>query len=130
MRAACPDAIFWERNKIMVEQDALPAPRMSALVAAQILVFIAAVVVAWLLLCGYVLHLHAGFAQLMGWVPLLVNNATMLFLTVLTAPALISTVKFPDVAVSVVFGTFFFAGAAYVAKAYAGARIKANPRPA
>jgi|GEM_PF-3546365 hypothetical protein len=171
----------------MNEQNAIAAQRMSISAAVQMLVFIIAVVVIWLLLVGYVLHLRAGFAgflflwywgavekadfgrllpsalgavlgavlvwqmlylpaqfgtaglvaglavlaamvfvQLMNWAPLLVNNSTMLFLTVLTAPALIGTVKFQDVAISVAVGTVYFAAAAYVAKAYAGARVRAK----
>jgi hypothetical protein len=66
------------------------------------------------------------FVLLMNWAPLLVNNSTMLFLTVLAAPALISTVKYQDVAISVAAGTFYFGCAAYLAKAYAGARVRAK----
>jgi len=42
----------------------------------------------------------AIYALIMGWVPLLVNNATMLFLTVGTIPALHKTATIAEMAVS------------------------------
>jgi len=45
--------------------------------------------------------LAAIYAMIMGWVPILVNNATMLFLTVGTIPALHATATIAEMALSV-----------------------------
>jgi hypothetical protein len=47
------------------------------------------------------LVLAAIYALIMGWVPLLVNNATMLFLTIGTIPALQQMATIAEMALSV-----------------------------
>lgn len=68
--------------------------------------------------------------QLLNRAPLFVNNSTMLFLTVLTAPVLIGAVKLQDVTICVALGTVYFATAAYLAKAHAGVRVKMKAQSA
>lgn len=61
---------------------------------------------------GLGLVLLAIYALLMGWVPILVNNAFMLFLTVLSIPAVLRDAQFVGIAAAVV-----------LAAAYAGALL-------
>lgn len=81
------------------------------------------------LVLGLLIIVAAVFAQIMGRGAVLVNNSTMLFLTVLTAPQL-AGVATQDLYVAIVLGTVYFGAAVYVAKSYASWRIKAKPRPA
>lgn len=53
--------------------------------------------------------LVALFVQILNWLPLVCNASTMLFLTVMAAPALVEKSDFRDVALSVVLGATFFA---------------------
>ncbi len=68
----------------------------------------------------------ALFVQIMDWAPLAVNAATMLFLTVLGAPALLGAADFVELTKAVVLGAAFFAMAVYLAKVYVAARARAR----
>lgn len=67
------------------------------------------------------------FLVIMNWVPIAFNSSAMLFVTVLGAPALASTVaNFVEMAEAVVIGAFFFAGVVWLAKLYVDMRAKAK----
>lgn len=53
------------------------------------------------------------YCQVMGWFPLAVNNATMLFLTVGTIPMIQSGGDFPKLFVALAVGMVFFPGLAW-----------------
>jgi hypothetical protein len=72
----------------------------------------------------------ALFVQVMNWVPMAVNSGAMLFLTVLAAPALLTSVDFVEITKAIVGGALFFAALAYVAKLYVEARTRAKPAAA
>jgi hypothetical protein len=57
----------------------------------------------------------AVFCQVMGWLPLLINLVTMLFLTVTTIGAIQTQVDFADAALSLAAGIVYFAGLVWVA---------------
>lgn len=61
------------------------------------------------LLVALLAILVALFVQTLNWLPLLCNASTMLFLTVMAAPALVKESNFADVALCVVLGALFFA---------------------
>ncbi|HLS99674.1 MAG: hypothetical protein WDA10_06635 [Porticoccaceae bacterium] len=50
------------------------------------------------------------YCQVMGWLALLVNNATMLFLTVATIPHLQASGNFPQMFAGLLVGVVFFGG--------------------
>lgn len=72
----------------------------------------------------------AIFIQVMNWLPIALNASAMLFLTVLAAPALLTTIDFVEMTKALVGGAVFFTGVVYVAKLYMQVRARANPAPA
>ncbi len=52
----------------------------------------------------------AIYVQLMNWVPLAVNRSTMLYLTVLGAPALLDKLDVVETGGAILFGAVFFCG--------------------
>lgn len=56
------------------------------------------------------------FLQLTNLVPIAVNHSTMLFLTVLGAPALLAKMNFVEVAAAIGLGALYFAGIAKLAQ--------------
>ncbi len=78
------------------------------------------------LVMGLVPIVVALFLVIMNWVPIAFNSSAMLFVTVLGAPALASSVNFLELSEAVVIGGFFFAAVVYLAKLYVDARAKAK----
>lgn len=74
---------------------------------------------AWGLWAAVALVVVALFLQIMNWVPLVVNANSMLFLTVLAAPALLTNLDLVEVTKAIVGGAAFFAVLAYFATLYA-----------
>jgi hypothetical protein len=58
------------------------------------------------------------FLQLMNWVPIAVNRCTMLFLTVLGAPALLSSMNFGEVAAAIGASALYFAAVMKLVQLY------------
>ncbi len=59
----------------------------------------------------------AILGQIMNWAPVALNASAMLYVTVLAAPALLSSANFIDISKSITIGALYFAVlAAYVAK--------------
>jgi hypothetical protein len=56
------------------------------------------------------------FLQITNMIPIAFNHSTMLFLTVLAAPALLTTMNFGEVAAAIVLGAIYFAGIAKLAQ--------------
>ena len=109
----------------------LPAVILGALVGAAM---------AWLLV---VLSAHFGapgaivavlvmaaavFGQIMGWATLALNGATMLFLTVMTAPQIMGAVNFAEVDKAIVLGAVYFAGGIYLVQRILSTRTQSKPR--
>jgi hypothetical protein len=72
----------------------------------------------WGLAAALLLVVLALYVQIMNWVPVAVNANTMLFLTVVAAPALLGSVDFPEVGEAVVLGAVYFAILVYLATLY------------
>lgn len=70
--------------------------------------------------------LVALFVQILNWAPFVCNASTMLFLTVMAAPALVEKSNFADVAVCVVLGALFFAALVRLLTAVATRRSAAT----
>jgi hypothetical protein len=77
------------------------------------------------MIVGILILLVAIYAQIMNWVPIAINRAAMLYLTVLAAPALLERMSVAETAIAIVGGAVFFAGAVKLAFVYAGWRAKA-----
>ena len=60
----------------------------------------------------------AIYVQIMNWIPIAVNANAMLFLTVVAAPALLTSVDFTKLAMAVVLGAVYFAILVYLATLY------------
>ncbi|MBN9532788.1 MAG: hypothetical protein J0I26_10145 [Alphaproteobacteria bacterium] len=82
------------------------------------------------LIAGLIVVAAAVFVQIMNWIPIAVNASAMLFLTALSAPALMTTMNFVEVAEAVGFGAIFFGVAVYLAKLYVDAQTKAKAQTA
>ncbi len=80
----------------------------------------AGLIVALAVLSGVVLMM------IMGQAPLIVNNASMLFLTVLTAPPLLGVVQAGAVDAAILLGALYFGGLVYLAKLYTQSRARAR----
>jgi len=76
------------------------------------------------LVAAYAVTASALFVVILNWLPQAVNGATMLFVTILGAPALLTTVNFPQLVEAVVLAAVFFAAVVYGAKVYVAARDK------
>jgi hypothetical protein len=63
--------------------------------------------------------LVAIYVQIMNWVPIAINRAAMLYLTVLAAPALLTKLNVPETALAITGGAVFFAGVVKLAFTYA-----------
>ncbi len=109
----------------------LPATLLGALVGAAM---------AWLLV---VLSAHFGtpgtiiavlvmaaavFGQIMGFAQLALNGATMLFLTVMTAPQIMGSVNFAEVDAAILLGAIYFAGGLYLVQRIIAARAQSKAR--
>lgn len=64
----------------------------------------------------------ALFCQLAGWLPLAINRAYMLYLTVMTAPLLQANESFPAVFAAIVLATVYFGGIVLIGRRLAAAR--------
>jgi hypothetical protein len=71
------------------------------------------------LVAGVGILLVAIYVQIMNWVPIAINRATMLYLTVLGAPALLEKLNVAETSLAIVGGAIFFAGAVKLAFLYA-----------
>ncbi len=58
------------------------------------------------------------YLQLMNWVPVAINRCTMLFLTVLGAPALLTTMNFGEVAAAIGASAVYFAAVMKLVQLY------------
>jgi len=76
------------------------------------------------LIAAYAVTAFALFLVIMNWLPIAVNGATMLFVTVLGAPALITSINFVQFSEAVVLGAVFFAAVVYAATLYVRMRTK------
>jgi hypothetical protein len=56
------------------------------------------------------LILAAVYCLLLGWLPLLINNGAMLFLTIGTIPEIQAHASFPQAALAVTLAAFYFGG--------------------
>ena len=68
----------------------------------------------------------ALFLVIMNWIPVAFNSSTMLFVTVLGAPALAKGAKFVELGEAVVIGAIFFAVVVWLALQYVQWRGKAK----
>ena len=71
------------------------------------------------LIAGIVILLVAIYVQIMNWVPIAINRAAMLYLTVLAAPALLTKLNVAETGLASVGGAVFFAGVVKLAFLYA-----------
>jgi hypothetical protein len=62
------------------------------------------------LIVALLIIVAAIYIQLMNWVPLAVNRSTMLYLTVLGAPALLDKLDVVETGGAILFGAVFFCG--------------------
>ncbi|MBY0300803.1 MULTISPECIES: hypothetical protein [Sphingomonas] len=121
--------ILWYFGNIdMLDDKALPVLCVGALAGAA---------TAWLLQAGIVAAGAVGavpalavivaaiFCQLLGWLPLVINRAYMLYVTVLAAPLLQQHERFDRVLLTIVVATVYFGGVVL-----AGRRIVAMRRGA
>ncbi len=68
---------------------------------------------------GTLILVVAIYVQVMNWVPIAVNRSTMLFLTVLAAPALLAKMDPLETGLAIAGGAVFFAGIVKLAFLYA-----------
>jgi hypothetical protein len=68
---------------------------------------------------GIAILLVAIYVQIMNWVPMAINRSTMLYLTVLGAPALLNKLDVAETGLAIVGGAIFFAGVVKLAFLYA-----------
>lgn len=71
------------------------------------------------MIAGVVILLIAIYVQVMNWVPIAINRSTMLFLTVLAAPAILEQMDPAETALAITGGAVFFAGVVKLAYLYA-----------
>ncbi len=71
------------------------------------------------MIAGISILLIAIYVQIMNWVPIAINRAAMLYLTVLGAPALLSKLNVTETALAIIGGAVFFAGVVKLAFLYA-----------
>ncbi|MBK8630018.1 MAG: hypothetical protein IPN84_07370 [Sphingomonadales bacterium] len=78
------------------------------------------------MIAGIVIMLAAIYVQVMNWVPIAINRSTMLYLTVLSAPAILMGKDFNpvEVSIAIVGGAVFFAGVVKLAFLYAARNAK------
>lgn len=106
--------LLWYFGNIdMLDSKALPALLVGALAGAA---------TAWLLQAGIgqagvmgaipalLVIVAAIFSQLLGWLPLVINRAYMLYVTVLAAPLLQQHERFDRVLLTIVVATVYFGG--------------------
>jgi hypothetical protein len=60
------------------------------------------------------------FVQVMNWLPVAVNRCTMLFITVLAAPALLEKMNFTEVAIAISGAAVYFAAVMKAVRLYTG----------
>jgi hypothetical protein len=71
------------------------------------------------MIAGIAVLLIAIYVQIMNWVPIAINRAAMLFLTVMAAPALLKQLDVAETTMAIVGGAIFFAGVVKLAFLYA-----------
>lgn len=71
-----------------------------------------------------VLVLAMIYCQVMGWLPTLINMATMLFLTIGTIPALAAESKFDHMAIAVLLSAAFFGGLVLIGSKFGSAKAE------
>jgi hypothetical protein len=71
------------------------------------------------LVIALLLLVVAIYVQIMNWVPMAINRSTMLYLTVLGAPALLDELDVVEAATAIIGGAIFFAGLVKLAFLYA-----------
>lgn len=71
---------------------------------------------------GLIIIIIAIFFQLAGWLPLVINRAFMLYVTVLGAATLQLHEDFGQVAIAIVAGTLYFGGIVFLGKLVAAKR--------
>ena len=78
------------------------------------------------MIAGIVIMLAAIYVQVMNWVPIAISRSTMLYLTVLSAPAILMGKDFNpvEVSIAIVGGAVFFAGVVKLAFLYAARNAK------
>lgn len=76
------------------------------------------------MIAGIVILLVAIYVQVMNWVPIAVSRSTMLYLTVLAAPAILEKLDPVETAIAIVGGAVFFAGVVGLAFLYAARTAK------
>jgi hypothetical protein len=109
----------------------LPAAIAGALVGAAmawLLVFLSAHFGAPGAIIAVLVMAAAVFGQIMGWAPIALNGAVMLFLTVMTAPQIMGAVNFAEVDKAIVLGAAYFAGGIYLAQRIITARAQSKSR--
>ncbi len=74
------------------------------------------------MVAGIGILLVAIYVQIMNWVPIAVNRATMLYLTVFGAPALLNKLDVGEAALAIGGSAVFFAGVVKLAFLYAARR--------
>jgi hypothetical protein len=77
------------------------------------------------MIAGTLILIVAIYVQVMNWVPIAVNRSTMLFLTVLAAPALLAKLDPIETGLAIAGGAIFFAGVVKLAFLYAARKGKA-----
>jgi hypothetical protein len=74
------------------------------------------------LIAGLLVIIAAIYVQIMNWVPMALNRCTMLFVTVLAAPALMVKMDFIELLSAIAIGAVYFAGVLKLALLYASRR--------
>jgi hypothetical protein len=78
------------------------------------------------MIAGITILLIAIYVQIMNWVPIAINRAAMLYLTVLGAPALLDELNTAEVGLAIAGGAVFFAGVVKLAFLYAARKAAAH----
>ncbi len=71
------------------------------------------------LVTGLLIIIAAIYVQIMNWAPIALNRCTMLFVTVLAAPALLAKMDFVELLAAVSLGAVYFAAVIKLAVLYA-----------
>jgi hypothetical protein len=124
--------LLWYFGSIdLLEEGALPALAVGAVAGTLIAWGLQAGVAAWGpagALPGVAVIVVAIFCQLRGILPLAINRATMLYVTVLAAPLLQTGERFDQVLIVVALATVYFGGIVVGAKRLIAARAGGEAR--
>jgi hypothetical protein len=74
------------------------------------------------LAAGLLVIIAAIYIQIMNWLPLALNRCSMLFVTVLAAPALLVKMDFVELLTAIGLGSVYFFGVVKLALFYAGCK--------